>query len=100
MPKRIGNPQFRRTHFIKDWREGRDITQQRLADLVGRRMKDPTTKTSISRIESGETGYTQDSLEAIADALGTHPATLLTRPPLPQELAATPPQKAAGGKKR
>lgn len=100
MPRRIGNPQLRRSHFIKDWRVGRDITQQRLADLVGRRMKTATTKTSISRIETGETGYTQDSLEAIADAVGTHPATLLTRPPLPEELATTPPQKPPGGKKR
>jgi len=33
-----------------------------------------------SRIEKLETGYMQDSLEAIADALGTHPATLLSRP--------------------
>jgi transcriptional regulator with XRE-family HTH domain len=40
-----------------------------------------TSKTSISNIETMKAGYTQDSLEAIAEALGTLPAVLLSRPP-------------------
>lgn len=75
MPRRIGDPRRRRRHFIKEWREARGLTQQQLADLLR------TTKTSISRIEDLKTGYTQDFLEMCADALGTHPATLLTRAP-------------------
>ena len=75
MPKRIGDPTRRRRHFIKEWREFRGLTQQQLADKIG------TTKTSISRIEDLTTGYTQDFLEACADALGTHPAKLLSRAP-------------------
>lgn len=79
MPARIGNPKRRRRHFIREWREFRELTQEQLADLVH------TTKTSISRIEDLKQGYTQDGLEAIADALGTHPSTLLSRPPKPSD---------------
>jgi transcriptional regulator with XRE-family HTH domain len=81
MPARIGNPARRRRHFIKEWREFRDLSQEQLAELISQATGKDTTKTSISRIENGEQGYTQDSLEAIADALGTHVATLLSRPP-------------------
>lgn len=35
----------------------------------------------LSRIETGVQPYTQDTLEAIADALLTDPASLLTRNP-------------------
>lgn len=75
MPPRIGDPERRSQHFIKEWREFRGLSQEELAERID------STKTSISRIESLETGYTQDTLEAIADALGTHPANLLTRLP-------------------
>lgn len=75
MPGRIGNPARRRRHFIKEWRVFRGLSQQALADKLG------TTKTSISRIEDLKQGYTQDFLEACADALGTHVGTLLTRAP-------------------
>ena len=75
MPPRIGNPARRRRHFIRQWREFRGFTQEQLADSL------KTTKTSISRIEDLKQGYTQDFLEACADALGTHPGALLTRPP-------------------
>lgn len=79
MPPRIGNPQRRRRHFIKEWREFRGLSQEQLGALVG------TSKANISRIEDLKQGYTQDGLEAIADALGTHVATLLTRAPTPQD---------------
>jgi transcriptional regulator with XRE-family HTH domain len=75
MPRRIGNPARRRRHFIKEWREFRGLSQEQLAFALD------TTTASISRIEALKTGYTQDFLEACADALGTHPAMLLTRAP-------------------
>jgi len=75
MSRRIGNPTRRRRHFIREWREFRGFSQQQLADLIG------TSKTSISRIESLQTPYTQDFLEACADALGVHPGILLIRRP-------------------
>lgn len=49
-----------------------------------------TTKTSISNIESLETGYTQDSIEALAEALGVHVSILLTRPPTESDLDPSP----------
>lgn len=81
MPRRIGNPARRRRHFIKEWREFRRLTQEQLADMLR------TTKTSISRIEDLKQGYTQDFLDACADALGTHPGVLLIRPPNEQDRA-------------
>jgi hypothetical protein len=35
----------------------------------------------VSRVESGKGGYTQDFLEAVADALGCHVIDLLSRLP-------------------
>jgi transcriptional regulator with XRE-family HTH domain len=75
MPSRVGNPTERRPHFVKQWREFRELTQQQLATAVR------TTNATISRIEALKVGYTQDTLEAIADALGTHPGVLLARAP-------------------
>jgi transcriptional regulator with XRE-family HTH domain len=75
MPPRIGNPSRRRRHFIRDWRLFRNLTQEQLAEMLD------STKTSISRIEDLKQGYTQDFLEACADALGTHPGVLLIRGP-------------------
>lgn len=79
MPARSTNwnrtPAQRRRTFIAEWREFRGLSQERLADLLD------TTKATISRIENMKIGYSQDFLEACADALGTHPAVLLSRPP-------------------
>jgi len=44
-----------------------------------------TSKASISRIEAGQQAYTQDFLEACADALRTDPASLLMRNPTDEE---------------
>jgi transcriptional regulator with XRE-family HTH domain len=95
MPRRIGNPQRRRRHFIREWREFRELTQQQLADRISAILRiDDISKATISRIEDLKQGYTQDSLEAIADALGTHPAALLTRPPSDADrYAAAPPRQ-------
>jgi transcriptional regulator with XRE-family HTH domain len=72
---RVGNPKHRRRHFIRAWREHRGLTQAQLADLLG------TSITTISRIENLRRGYTQDFLEACADALRTDPASLIMREP-------------------
>jgi transcriptional regulator with XRE-family HTH domain len=77
MPKRIGfqKQRPRRRTFIRQWRELRNLTQ----DQLGERLE--TSGSMISRIEKGETPYTQDTLEAIADALQTDAASLLMRDP-------------------
>ena len=69
----------RRRTFVKQWREYRGLTQDDLAERL------ETSKASISRIEAGQQAYTQDFLEACADALRTDPASLLMRDPTDQE---------------
>lgn len=81
MSQRIGYrpKRARRRTFLKEWREYRQLTQDALAE----RLK--TSKASISRIEAGTQAYTQDFLEACAEALRTDPASLLMRNPTDDE---------------
>lgn len=65
----------RRRHFIKEWRKHRGLTMDRLADRLD------ISKATLSRIESGRQPYTQDTLEALADALSCEPADLIMRDP-------------------
>ncbi|WP_280950086.1 helix-turn-helix transcriptional regulator [Rhizobium sp. LC145] len=62
-------------HFIKQWREKRRMTQEELANAVGMAVS------GISILENGKSGYSQQTLEAIAAALGCTPADLISRPP-------------------
>jgi transcriptional regulator with XRE-family HTH domain len=77
MPRRIahqGQAQRRRT-FIKAWREYRQLSQEALAERVD------MSAAQLSRLETGRQGYTQDVLEALAEALSTDIASLLMRNP-------------------
>jgi transcriptional regulator with XRE-family HTH domain len=67
-------PRYKPT-FIRQWREFRGLTQDQLAERVGK------SKAQLSRIENGLQPYSQDFLEACADALRTDPASLITRDP-------------------
>ena len=77
MSKRIGfqKPRARRRTFIREWREYPGLSQEALGERL------ETSGASISRIENGTQPYTQDTLEALADALMTDPASLLMRNP-------------------
>ena len=75
MTKRVQPSGARRSHFIRDWRKHRKLTQEELAERLG------TSNAQISRIETGKNGYTQDFLEACASALSCAPADLLRGPP-------------------
>ncbi len=70
--------QFRRT-FIRQWREHRGLTLERLAERVG------MTAGNLSQLERGNQGYTQNTLEALAVALQTDVASLLMRNPKDSE---------------
>lgn len=72
--KKPTRPLKRRT-FIKEWREFRHMTLDQLAERSGMHTG------SLSLLERGLRGYTQDSLEAIAKALQTDEAALLTLDP-------------------
>ena len=71
---RRARQQFRRT-FIRQWREYRGLTLERLADRLG------MTAGNLSQLERGNQGYTQNTLEALAHALQTDVASLLMRNP-------------------
>lgn len=73
--------------FIREWREYRKMTQEQLAFAVGtylseRELADGYTHATIGRLENGLVRYTQPVMEAIADALRTNVASLITRNPL------------------
>lgn len=65
-----------RPHFIKEWREYRNLTQDQLAERL------PISKATLSRIENRKIPYSQDFLEACAEALRCEPADLIMRNPL------------------
>jgi transcriptional regulator with XRE-family HTH domain len=70
--------------YIREWREYKGLTLERLAERVGERIGG-FTHASLSRIERGLQPYSQPVLEAIANALGTDPASLLMRNPTDPE---------------
>lgn len=81
--KRVRPPHGRIRHhptYIRQWRKYRGLTLDRLAERVGA-LTGGFTHASLSRIERGLQAYTQAVLEAIAEALGTDPASLLMRDP-------------------
>lgn len=66
-------------YFFKEWRKHRGLTQEELADLVG------VTPPSISQLERGLQGFTDSTLEALAEALACKPGDLLMRNPLDED---------------
>lgn len=59
-----------RRHYIRQWREARGLSLRGLADLMEYEPGVPlTSHANIQRIEKFEQPYTQEILEAIADAL-------------------------------
>lgn len=65
---------FRRT-FIREWRQYRNLTLEQLAGRLD------MSASHFSMLERGQRGYTQETLEAIADALQTDAASLIMRNP-------------------
>ena len=64
------------THYIRQWRVHRGLSQERLASRLD------ITKGALSQLERGRTGYTQPMLEGLAVALNCAPADLIMRDPL------------------
>jgi transcriptional regulator with XRE-family HTH domain len=78
----MANPKkpLRKT-FIREWRKHNNLTLDQLVDRLDVMYGLQTTGATLSRTETGKQEYTQQLLEAIADALGCEPADLLMRPP-------------------
>ncbi len=70
-------PRFKtqRRTYIKEWRKSRHLTLERLAERIG------VTAGALSQLERGDVGYTQPMLEALAEALQSNPADLISRMP-------------------
>ena len=60
---------------IRQWRHYRGLTLEAVAERID------MTPGLVSLVERGLRGYTQDTVEALASALRTEPAALLTRDP-------------------
>lgn len=75
MPRRKTKQSSYQPAFIKAWRDFRGLTQEQLAERV------ETTTATISRLENGKQPYSQELLEALADALRCKVADLIARPP-------------------
>jgi transcriptional regulator with XRE-family HTH domain len=71
----------RRPTFIRSWRKHRGLTLAQLADRLAAELEVGISEGQLSRIERGQTPYSQDILEAIAAALRCEPADLLVRDP-------------------
>lgn len=83
MVTRIG-PSKPIRHYLKEWRQNKNLTQQQLADRlpIGEDGK-PTGKDQISRWERNERGMTMEVQAALADALGIPPEALFRDPDMP-----------------
>jgi len=64
--------------FFREWRKHRGLTQEQAAERM------EFTQESISRLERGYVGYTQESLEAMAFAYGCDPEDLFRHPDEPE----------------
>lgn len=69
----------KRTYFFRQWRKYRGLTQEEAAEIVG------VSPPSISQLERGLQGFTDSTLEALADALACSPGDLLMRNPLDED---------------
>lgn len=65
-----------RRHFLTQWREYRNLTQEQAAPRLG------ISRSQLSKIENGNTPYSQGLLEAAADAYDCSIADLVMRNPL------------------
>jgi transcriptional regulator with XRE-family HTH domain len=75
----IPKPSARQKIFLKEWRQFRGLTQEKLAERIG------VVHTTIGRVERGVQSYTQDLLEACAAELGTDVASIIMRNPADPE---------------
>lgn len=71
----------RKKTFIRQWRKKRNLTLEQLSSRLEEFGEHELGPTALSMLERGERGYTQQSLEAIAEALQTDVASLLMRDP-------------------
>lgn len=76
----------RQRNFIREWRRHRHIgSLEKLVERLQAELEYEISVSQLSRIESGNQGYSQDILEALATVLRCSPADLIIRDPTKQE---------------
>jgi len=70
-------------HYLKEWREHRDLSQQFAADRID------VSRELLSKIENMKSPYLQPQLEGLAALYRETPATLLARNPIEPEPSVT-----------
>lgn len=84
MPRIHKKPRQRQRHYFREWRIASGLTQDQAMEILG------WSQSKISRLERGETPYSQDDVEQAADVYGCSVTDLLTRAP------SDPMQKVSG----
>lgn len=72
---------LRRPTYIRDWRKKAGLTLEEMVEALAHRVGYEISDGQLSRIERGESPYTQDVLEAIAAVLQVQSFVLLSHPP-------------------
>lgn len=72
--------QYRRT-FIREWRKFRELTLEQLSSRLEELGEHELGPSHLSMLERGHRPYTQQTLEALAEALATDVPSLLMRNP-------------------
>jgi transcriptional regulator with XRE-family HTH domain len=85
--------QFKKT-YVREWRKHRGLTLERLADRIGMKAS------ALSYLERGQSAYTQGTLELLADALQTTPASLIMRDPSADDAIWSIWENASEGERR
>lgn len=75
---------FRKT-FIRQWRNHRNLTLEALSSRLEELGLHDLGPSHLSMLERGQRGYTQETLEALANALQTDVASLLMRNPTDED---------------
>lgn len=65
----------KRTFYLKEWRQHRELTQEQLAERAG------ISTSHLANVERGVKRYNEDILEGLAQALQCEPWELIGRNP-------------------
>jgi transcriptional regulator with XRE-family HTH domain len=76
-------------HYVREWREARGLTQEDLAQAVGR------TKSAISKVENGSRQISQAWFGPLANVLGIRVGDLFNPPKLMPDQLDTKPENGS-----
>lgn len=82
MTARVGRPSGPATtkHFVREWREHRDLSQEDVADRLSQYFGRPVDRNRLSKKESGRERLDEDWIHALASSLNIEPGWIFVRP--------------------